>query len=238
MIYAVGIAVATYFETPRIGEQWTDTLDGRTLVPVPWWQLQSALTVLLDLYIFVLPLPVLAKLNLPMRRKLGLTAVFSLALMGIAASIASLVQRIQITHSNDPTWIAAVLSLCSAVEMNVSIIVSSAPAFANFARIHLSNMTDGTLLTSLLRLSGLSRYGGGSRHDAAGTSRGIRLDADSEAMASSTQLQHDGQSGQKNNQFYELELNETWVGKTGSGVSTTTATTANHGNRRESCAGR
>jgi len=79
--------------------------------------------------------------------------------------------------------------------MNVSIIVSSAPAFANFARIHLSNMTDGTLLMSLLRLSGLSRYGGGSRHDAAGTSRGIRLDGDPQAMASSTQLKHDGQSG-------------------------------------------
>ena len=86
MLYAVGIAVATYFETPRIGEQWTDTLDGRTLVPVPWWQLQSALTVLLDLYIFVLPLPVLAKLSLPMKRKLGLTAVFSLALRWVLLS--------------------------------------------------------------------------------------------------------------------------------------------------------
>lgn len=31
---------------------------------------------------------------------------------GIAASIASLVQRVEVTHSVDTTWIAAILSLC------------------------------------------------------------------------------------------------------------------------------
>lgn len=80
-LYASGIAVATYYETPRAGESWTAVLDGRTLIPLRWWQAQSALSVVLDFYIFIIPLPVVAKLKLPIPRRIPLLAVFSLALM-------------------------------------------------------------------------------------------------------------------------------------------------------------
>lgn len=138
LIYAPGIAVLTYYGAPRVGETWLDTLgDGRNLIPLPWWQAQSALSVAIDIYIFVLPLPTLTRLHLPTRRRISLVAVFSVALMyvtslaslpsvhrspssvltrgwcrGIAASIASLVQRIRVTYSVDTTWIAASLALC------------------------------------------------------------------------------------------------------------------------------
>ncbi|KAI0490489.1 hypothetical protein F4859DRAFT_508291 [Xylaria cf. heliscus] len=136
LLYGVGVAVATYYETPRVGEKWTDVLDGRTLIPLPWWQAQSALSVALDIYIFILPLPVITKLKMPLQKRIQLVAVFSLALGGIASSIASLVERIEIAYAYDQTWISAILSLCSAVELNVAIIVGSAPAFAGFARSH------------------------------------------------------------------------------------------------------
>lgn len=80
-IYGSGFAVATYYETPRPGESWMDTLDGRMSKPIKWWQAQSALAVVLDFYIFVLPLRPLWKLNLPIRRRISVIAVFSLALM-------------------------------------------------------------------------------------------------------------------------------------------------------------
>ncbi|TRX90810.1 hypothetical protein FHL15_008389 [Xylaria flabelliformis] len=51
-LYGAGVAVATYYETPRAGEKWTDILDGQTETPLPWWQAQSSLSVALDLYIF------------------------------------------------------------------------------------------------------------------------------------------------------------------------------------------
>ncbi|RWA06384.1 hypothetical protein EKO27_g8726 [Xylaria grammica] len=147
LLYGVGVAVATYYETPRAGEKWTDVLDGRTLIPLPWWQAQSALSVALDVYIFILPLPVVTKLKMPLQKRIQLVAVFSLALGGIASSIASLVERIQIAHAYDQTWISAILSLCSAVELNVAIIVGSAPAFAGFAR---SYFIDSTVVRRLL----------------------------------------------------------------------------------------
>ncbi|KAI5868248.1 hypothetical protein GGS23DRAFT_544657 [Durotheca rogersii] len=148
LLYSSGIAVATYYETPRAGETWEDTLDGRSLIPLSWWQAQSALSTVLDLYIFILPLPIIAKLALPPRRQIPVVAVFSLALMGIGASIASLVERIEITHSNDTTWISSILFLCSVTELNVAIIVSSAPAFFSFSRSHLVNLPSVKLLLS------------------------------------------------------------------------------------------
>lgn len=81
LIYAVGVAITIVYETPRIGESWTAILDGRTLIPLKWWQAQSALTIALDVYIFILPLPSLWRLQFPIRRRVPVMAVFSLALM-------------------------------------------------------------------------------------------------------------------------------------------------------------
>jgi hypothetical protein len=53
---------------------------------------------------------------------------------GIGASIASFVERIYVGTSVDQTWISTILSLCSDVELNVAIIVSSGPGFASFTR--------------------------------------------------------------------------------------------------------
>ncbi|KAI1743942.1 hypothetical protein F4680DRAFT_325225 [Xylaria scruposa] len=147
-LYGAGTAVATYYEIPRAGEKWTDTLDGRTEITLPWWQAQSGLSVVLDLYIFILPLPVIAKLRLPVQKRIQLVAVFSLAVCGIAASIASLIERINIAHAYDQTWISAILSLCSAIELNVAIILSSAPAFAGFARNYLLDLPVAKLILS------------------------------------------------------------------------------------------
>lgn len=81
LVYAVGVAVGTYYETPRAGEYWVDTLDGRTVIPLKWWQTQSALIIALDVYIFVLPLPVVSRLKMPLRQRIPLISVFSLALL-------------------------------------------------------------------------------------------------------------------------------------------------------------
>ena len=82
MLFCAWITVATYYETPRSGETWVNVIeDGRTLIPLRWWQAQSALYVVLDLYIFVLPLPAIFDLNMSIRKRISIIAVFSLALM-------------------------------------------------------------------------------------------------------------------------------------------------------------
>ncbi|KAF2966127.1 hypothetical protein GQX73_g7452 [Xylaria multiplex] len=185
-LYGVGVAVATYYETPRNGENWTDILDGRTLIPLPWWQAQSALSVALDIYIFILPLPVISRLKMPVRRRIQLVVIFSLALGGIGSSIASLVERIEIAHAYDQTWISAILSLCSAVELNVAIIVGSAPAFAGFARSHVLELPVVRFLLSSISL----------------TSKGKSYD--SEAPLENLEGMHGNHAAERNHRYYEL----------------------------------
>jgi hypothetical protein len=80
-VYSASIVAIIYYESPRVGEPWSAVLDGRTLIPLKWWQAQSAIIVLLDIYIFLLPLPNLWKLNIPLRRRIPVLAVFSLAML-------------------------------------------------------------------------------------------------------------------------------------------------------------
>lgn len=46
-----------------------------------WGAVQGFLSVGLDLYIFILPLPILFKLQMPRRRKIQLVALFSSGLL-------------------------------------------------------------------------------------------------------------------------------------------------------------
>lgn len=70
----------------------------------------------------VLPLPLLWRLNMPVRQKLAVTAVFGLALITIAMEILRLIE----TENNLPevTW------LFTSLEAEVAVIVASLPAFS------------------------------------------------------------------------------------------------------------
>lgn len=69
-----------------------------------------------------LPLPLLWRLNMPVRQKIAITAVFSLALVTIAMEILRLVE----TENALPevTW------LYTSLETEVAVIVASLPAFS------------------------------------------------------------------------------------------------------------
>ncbi|KAL8793398.1 MAG: hypothetical protein Q9195_003984 [Heterodermia aff. obscurata] len=82
MIFCPSVVVATYYQTPRSGETWVSVIeDDRQRIAVRWWQAQSALSAILDMYTFILPLPAIFELNLSTRKRISIITVFSLALM-------------------------------------------------------------------------------------------------------------------------------------------------------------
>lgn len=80
------IPVSVAVSAPRHGETWEETMvraadagawnDGRY-----WGPIQGGMSVVLDIFAFVLPLPIIAKLNLTPRRKNELFFVFSVAFL-------------------------------------------------------------------------------------------------------------------------------------------------------------
>lgn len=158
LLYWPGVGLESYFAAPHVGETWEDLLVNHRPVKLIYWGIvQGTLSVILDIYIFILPLPLLAKLQLPRKKRWKLLIIFSTAMMGIVASVIALVFRIQLLTTSDTTYTQSALFICVNVENNVAIIVSSMPFFAAFFRSH---VLESALLKTLR--SKLSSSGGRS----------------------------------------------------------------------------
>ncbi|GFF33521.1 hypothetical protein IFM61606_01907 [Aspergillus udagawae] len=162
VLYWPGVGLESYYAAPHIGETWEDLLiNKRPEHLIYWGVVQGTLSVVLDIYIFILPLPLLSKLQLPRKKRWQLLIIFSTAMMGIIASVIALVFRIRLLTTTDTTFTQSALFICVNVENNVAIIVSSMPFFATFFKSH---VLESTLLKTLR--SRLTSSGG---HSVAGT---------------------------------------------------------------------
>ena len=67
---------------PRRGESWTSTKYAtRCYHAIAMGDVQGIFGLISDIYIFILPLPVLYKLQMSLKKKLGITAVFLTGIM-------------------------------------------------------------------------------------------------------------------------------------------------------------
>lgn len=81
-LYFISIPVSAVLSAPRLGETWMSVLTSRRPEKeLLWGIIQSSLSILLDLFIFALPIPVILRLHLSTEKKLQLVAVFTTALM-------------------------------------------------------------------------------------------------------------------------------------------------------------
>ncbi|GAW15331.1 hypothetical protein ANO14919_047400 [Xylariales sp. No.14919] len=131
--------ITTYFTVPHIGETWDDVVTStRPVQGVPVGITAAAASIIVDIYVFVLPLPTVFSLNMALSRKIQLVGLFTTALFGIVASVISLVFRVALLGFVDSGWQLGRLAITIVVENNVAIIVGSLPAFTNFLRIYVS----------------------------------------------------------------------------------------------------
>ncbi|PKX99263.1 uncharacterized protein P174DRAFT_416950 [Aspergillus novofumigatus IBT 16806] len=155
LLYWPGVGLESYYAAPHIGETWEDLLVNKRPEKLIYWGIvQGTLSVVLDIYIFILPLPLLSKLQLPRKKRWQLLIIFSTAMMGIVASVIALVFRIQLLTTSDTTFTQSALFICVNVENNVAIIVSSMPFFAAFFRSHVLESALLKTLRSRLSSSG------------------------------------------------------------------------------------
>lgn len=81
-VYLPALPLAAYYNTPNPGQSWDDVmLSMKPADGIYWGIVQSALAILLDLYIFILPLPATARLQISRSKRHQLVLVFSTAFM-------------------------------------------------------------------------------------------------------------------------------------------------------------
>lgn len=85
-----------------------------------------------DFWLLLMPFPLLMKLKLQPRQKLGLAAVFATGIGACAASIARLIEIVIHLDSSDPTWSQSIVAEFSIVEINIGIVVACVSSFPVF----------------------------------------------------------------------------------------------------------
>ncbi|CAD6442075.1 0de9d5bd-53e4-4820-bcb1-d4ed5f30df0c [Sclerotinia trifoliorum] len=128
-IYMVNVPVLAYFCAPRPGGSWDtpDTLAKCARIE-PLAIVQGACNILLDIYILLLPVQPIVKLQMPTKSKLNVLAVFTTGIFALVASCVSLYYRYELTYGPDVNWNEGAFVASAVVEINVAIICSSMPA--------------------------------------------------------------------------------------------------------------
>jgi hypothetical protein len=199
-IYGSSMIVLIYHGVPHVGQSWEQYIDHMRAGTSPpfsiYWAVgQAAAGSVLDIYIFILPLPIIYKLNMTTKRKVQLSALFFVALLGVIVSIISIVYRVQfLTEANlDLMYNTGITMMCNITEMNVALIVASTPAFAKFVRTYILDSS----LVSTIRSSFATRSAwGGSTEDQTRTrtTRRSRL-SDQPGTRAMTQIRGESDTG-------------------------------------------
>ncbi|KEY69900.1 hypothetical protein S7711_09002 [Stachybotrys chartarum IBT 7711] len=123
----LGCSLSLLFACTPVERSWNPLMPGTCLPPGPSFTAYAIVTIISDLAVTLIPIPVLVKLNVPTSKKLGLLAIFTLGLFTTVCSIMRYTQigRIQYGDGN-----STMLILWGTIEFNVGNMVSSLPFLA------------------------------------------------------------------------------------------------------------
>ncbi|KAL1969320.1 hypothetical protein VTN77DRAFT_9512 [Rasamsonia byssochlamydoides] len=127
VVYGTWTFVSAWLNCIPVAKFWNDSLPGYCLDKEGLWFSNSAMHILSDIIILLLPMPVLKSLQLPTRQKVALMGVFALGGFVTVTTIIRLKFLLVISESSDPTYDNVGAAMWSAIECNVAIICASLP---------------------------------------------------------------------------------------------------------------
>ncbi|KAM0322027.1 hypothetical protein ACHAQA_009770 [Verticillium albo-atrum] len=140
----LGCTLALIFACDPVDKSWKPLKEGVCLPPGPSFTGYAVVTIVSDIIVTLLPIPVLLKLNVKLEKKLGLIVVF---ILGIFTTICSIMRYTQINRIQYGDGNTTMLVLWGTIEFNVGNVVSSlpflAPVFVKKARGYRSKPSSG-----------------------------------------------------------------------------------------------
>ncbi|KAL4870530.1 hypothetical protein BDV12DRAFT_55516 [Aspergillus spectabilis] len=118
----------------------------------------STINIFTDVLVTILPMPLIWKLQLPVRQRLAVIAIFGLGIMvDVAGSVRTVYVWKSMVASYDITWEGWPVLLAATIEINVGLICTSAPALRPLVNFCLPRLLGST------HRYGSNRYQGRSR---------------------------------------------------------------------------
>ncbi|KFZ04994.1 hypothetical protein V501_08773 [Pseudogymnoascus sp. VKM F-4519 (FW-2642)] len=113
----VALSFTTIFQCTPVKYSWDKTVPGSCINIKAFWYGQSGWNTLMDVIVLILPIPVIVKLQMNRRAKLGLLAVFILGTF----------LNFNATFAKDFTWATGTSVIWTQVESTVGVICACAP---------------------------------------------------------------------------------------------------------------
>lgn len=127
--WAVSALISTIFECTPIEKAWNTTLYGTCINTFAWYLATASISVVVDFYILLLPVPHIWALKVSVRRRVYLLAAFFLAYSVIVISIGRLVSTVKLvpTLAEDLNWNFPLYLYWACLEGSISLISISVP---------------------------------------------------------------------------------------------------------------
>lgn len=143
------VTVVSIFQCDPIHRAWDTTIPGKCIDGFRFYAATAALSCTIDIWILVIPVPLIWGLNISLRRRIYLLVAFFLTYSVIVVSIGRLIATIQIipTYAEDMTWRMPIYMYWALMESSLSVISISVPnaiALVKHLKGHARSTTAGT----------------------------------------------------------------------------------------------
>ncbi|MCJ1270947.1 hypothetical protein MMC22_010846 [Lobaria immixta] len=145
-IYIVGVIVIGYsaatialliFPCRPYARAWDATITTGSCINRPAVYVATAVSnIVTDLFILVIPIPMVIKLKIPMQQKIGLASMFAVGSLTFITSVIRLVTLKPLLTSPDQTWVVVTPAIWIVIEANLVIICCCFLAVKSFLRHH------------------------------------------------------------------------------------------------------
>ncbi|KAL2142537.1 hypothetical protein VTI28DRAFT_1040 [Corynascus sepedonium] len=123
----IGCALTLIFACKPVHRSWNPNVEGTCLAPGPSFTAYAIVTIVSDVVVAIIPIPVLLKLKVHTGKKVGLIVIF---LLGLFTTLCSIFRYQQIDRIQTGDGNSTMLIVWGVVEFNVGNMVSSLPFLA------------------------------------------------------------------------------------------------------------
>ncbi|KAF2110339.1 hypothetical protein BDV96DRAFT_465101, partial [Lophiotrema nucula] len=126
-IYTTWVILVSILSCIPIPSYWDKSINGWCFPTAVLWWVNASLNIFTDFLVVTLPIPGIAKLQLPMKQKIGVALVFALGFFVCIISIVRLYALKIGIRTHDPTYDNYAIAIWSVVEVNGAIVGACLP---------------------------------------------------------------------------------------------------------------
>ncbi|KAI0013030.1 hypothetical protein F4779DRAFT_565232 [Xylariaceae sp. FL0662B] len=182
LLVNIALLLAIIFFCIPVQKAWDNSIEGKCTSPAPVSYFTGVWNAVVDIYVLVLPIPLLWGLNMGPRRKLRLGAVFGIGIFACAASLVRLGMTPLLQSDLDATYNIATVSVWATLEINVGLICSCLMLLPAFLRHHVPESTKSYLRSISFTRSSRSGQSGKTSKNTGGQWPGYKLKVSSDSQ--------------------------------------------------------